>query len=419
MNTQEQEVLLSELETRVDRLRVLYDQYFLGFEKLEPTVPRKDVDRRFAVLRKEQIRNTALRFRLNVLTQKYNTYSMYWMRVCRQIEEGTYKRHVQRARQRFQSVPPPSREAEAQDARPAHEAKSDDAQDVAAVAEKAPKQVAKGVFDFSDVDLDASFDVLLGAPVPAQAASSNKGAPANAKPAPSPPPAAPARPVIRPAIQPRAGGPLHPRPPAPSSPDASSKRVAPAPAPSAIGSRPGPSGPRIAPKIAHVAPKSAPNVAPKPTDTAAASPRAPQSAAVPKLVIPEIPKAAPTTPGLGPSAPKAAPAVPSAASAPKIAPSAPSAPKIAPSAPRSGTAPSSANAPKLPPSAPAGAPSAPGSAAGRSSSPYHSPTADGGRPRPMIRPHQPERSRPAPDATNERGPSHPGPNKGAPGPKNS
>ena len=101
MTPQEQETAIGELEERTDRLRVLYEQYFLGFEKLEPTIPRKDVDRRFAILRKEQIRNTALRFRLNVVTQKYNTYSMYWIRICRQIENGTYTKHLKRAQKRF------------------------------------------------------------------------------------------------------------------------------------------------------------------------------------------------------------------------------------------------------------------------------------------------------------------------------
>lgn len=101
MTPKEQEIAIGELEERVDRLRALYEQYFLGFEKLEPSVPRKDVDRRFAILRKQQIRNTALRFRFNVLTQKFNTYQMYWVRICRQIEEGTFKRHVRRANERF------------------------------------------------------------------------------------------------------------------------------------------------------------------------------------------------------------------------------------------------------------------------------------------------------------------------------
>ncbi|MDB4938799.1 MAG: hypothetical protein JWP87_5771 [Labilithrix sp.] len=101
MNPKEQEIAIGELEERVDRLRNIYEQYFLGFEKLEPTVPKKDVDRRFAILRKEQIRNTAMRFRFQVVTQKYNTYAIHWVRICRQIEEGTYKRHVRKAKARF------------------------------------------------------------------------------------------------------------------------------------------------------------------------------------------------------------------------------------------------------------------------------------------------------------------------------
>lgn len=101
MNPKEQEIAIGELEERVDRLRNIYEQYFLGFEKLEPTVPRKDVERRVALLRKEQIRNTALRFRFHVVTQKYTTYATHWVRICRQIEEGTYKRHIRKAKARF------------------------------------------------------------------------------------------------------------------------------------------------------------------------------------------------------------------------------------------------------------------------------------------------------------------------------
>jgi hypothetical protein len=100
----ELEIAIRELEERVDRLRALYEQYFMGFERLEPTIARKDVERRFVLLRKDQIRNTAQRFKFNVITQKYSTYTMYWTRICRQIEEGTYKRHVKRAQARFGNV---------------------------------------------------------------------------------------------------------------------------------------------------------------------------------------------------------------------------------------------------------------------------------------------------------------------------
>jgi hypothetical protein len=104
---QDIEKLVADLEIAVDRLRSLYEQYFMGIEKIEPAVARKDVDRRIYVLRKEQIRNTALRFRFQMILQRYNTYQSHWQRVCREIENGTYKRHLARAQKRFASAPPP------------------------------------------------------------------------------------------------------------------------------------------------------------------------------------------------------------------------------------------------------------------------------------------------------------------------
>ncbi|HLK39835.1 MAG TPA: MXAN_5187 C-terminal domain-containing protein [Polyangiaceae bacterium] len=101
VETTEVEKLVGELEIAVDRLRSLYEQYFMGIEKLEPTVPRKDVDRRIHTLRKEQIRNTAQRFRFQMVLQRYNTYQTHWQRICREIENGTYKRHLLKANQRF------------------------------------------------------------------------------------------------------------------------------------------------------------------------------------------------------------------------------------------------------------------------------------------------------------------------------
>jgi hypothetical protein len=93
---------LEELEVRVERLRALYEQYFLGIEKVEPSVVRKDVDRRIWTLRREQIRNTGKRFKLNTIIQRYNTFQQYWMRICREIENGTYRRHLLRARKNLE-----------------------------------------------------------------------------------------------------------------------------------------------------------------------------------------------------------------------------------------------------------------------------------------------------------------------------
>ncbi|HEY3254206.1 MAG TPA: MXAN_5187 C-terminal domain-containing protein [Polyangiaceae bacterium] len=97
MENAELEVALEELESRLERLRALYEQYFMGIERIEPAIPRKDIDRRIYVLRREKIRNTAKRFKLQTIISRYNTFQQYWQRICREIENGTYKRHVIRA----------------------------------------------------------------------------------------------------------------------------------------------------------------------------------------------------------------------------------------------------------------------------------------------------------------------------------
>lgn len=91
---------VEDLEPRIDRLRALYEQYFMGLEKLQPTTLRREVDRKFWQLRKIRIQNTRLRFRLQMLIQRYNTYQQYWGRVLREMDRGTYRRDVLRAAKR-------------------------------------------------------------------------------------------------------------------------------------------------------------------------------------------------------------------------------------------------------------------------------------------------------------------------------
>src|SRR5262245_29217096 len=73
----------------------------MGIERLEPMILRKDVDRRLWALRREQIRNTGMRFKLETTIQRYNTYQQYWARIVREIENGTYHRDLTRAVARF------------------------------------------------------------------------------------------------------------------------------------------------------------------------------------------------------------------------------------------------------------------------------------------------------------------------------
>lgn len=90
------EELLEELQGRLERLRALYEQYFMGIERMEPQTARKEVTRKIAELQQLALRNTALRYRFNMLTQKFGVYQSYWNRTVREIEKGTYFRDVAR-----------------------------------------------------------------------------------------------------------------------------------------------------------------------------------------------------------------------------------------------------------------------------------------------------------------------------------
>ncbi len=94
---------LSVVEGKLDRLKALYEQYFQGLERLEPSIPRRDIERRIDQLRRNIPRNTALRFRFQQMTQRYTTFTVYWGRTIRQIEEGTFKRDLIKVQKRRQA----------------------------------------------------------------------------------------------------------------------------------------------------------------------------------------------------------------------------------------------------------------------------------------------------------------------------
>lgn len=100
MNSKQFEAALADADTRLSRLRALYEQWFAGVERLEPTQQRDAFEKLMKALRNECPNNTAARFRQQQLTQRYVTYTTYWRRVARQIEEGTYHRDVVKARRR-------------------------------------------------------------------------------------------------------------------------------------------------------------------------------------------------------------------------------------------------------------------------------------------------------------------------------
>jgi len=70
-----------------------YDMYFMGISKTPPRDKERELKLMFRELQDTVINNTALRFRLKTLRARYNTLRMFWLRTCKQIEEGTYRKH--------------------------------------------------------------------------------------------------------------------------------------------------------------------------------------------------------------------------------------------------------------------------------------------------------------------------------------
>ena len=106
---------LDELDEALTNLHVLYEKYFLGIDRRPPDQERKRVSTRTRELRTQMIRNTALKFRINTLFAKLISFERMWDRTLREIEDGTYKRDVFKAKyriaQREKKPPAPAQEA--------------------------------------------------------------------------------------------------------------------------------------------------------------------------------------------------------------------------------------------------------------------------------------------------------------------
>ena len=85
---------LTTIEGKLNRLRVLYDQYFMGIERLEPLSSRNDLDKVFMRSGLPKARNSVLKFRYRSLQQRYTSMKSYWDRIVRMIEDGKIRRGI-------------------------------------------------------------------------------------------------------------------------------------------------------------------------------------------------------------------------------------------------------------------------------------------------------------------------------------
>ncbi|MBM4335498.1 MAG: hypothetical protein FJ108_06240 [Deltaproteobacteria bacterium] len=84
---------LDELDQGLKRLRVEYDQFFLGILKRPPEVLQGRMQKIIVKYANQILRKTHQKFRFNQLNSKFQIYRQQWGRTLRQIESGTYRGH--------------------------------------------------------------------------------------------------------------------------------------------------------------------------------------------------------------------------------------------------------------------------------------------------------------------------------------
>jgi len=90
------EARLGEMEKKMDRLRSMYESYFMGMERIPPDTARREMNRMMLEMQQVSIVASALRFRFQSLSQKWVLQSTYWNRTMREIEAGSFRRDVAR-----------------------------------------------------------------------------------------------------------------------------------------------------------------------------------------------------------------------------------------------------------------------------------------------------------------------------------
>ncbi|MGE6760379.1 MXAN_5187 C-terminal domain-containing protein [Corallococcus interemptor] len=94
-----------EMEAAIAELRNSYEQYFMGMERQAPIRAHEDLKKRMFKLKGAFVRSTAVKFRVQSLHNKFLTYERLWTRTLQEIEAGTYRRDLAKARRRAEKKP--------------------------------------------------------------------------------------------------------------------------------------------------------------------------------------------------------------------------------------------------------------------------------------------------------------------------
>lgn len=85
---------LDSIQQEQKELEIRYEQYFSGVEKREPLQDRKNLARKLRHYTNRRIVWTDMKFRYQGIMSRFMTYSHYWDRILRLMDEGKYHRHT-------------------------------------------------------------------------------------------------------------------------------------------------------------------------------------------------------------------------------------------------------------------------------------------------------------------------------------
>ena len=90
-------VEMDELEMKMFRLKIVYEKYFNGLEKLEPSRDREDLRRQLRAMGRKHFSTTAQRYRYQTLKARFTSLDQYLTRNLVLIERGTHPKFRFRA----------------------------------------------------------------------------------------------------------------------------------------------------------------------------------------------------------------------------------------------------------------------------------------------------------------------------------
>ncbi|MEE9381882.1 MAG: MXAN_5187 C-terminal domain-containing protein [Nannocystaceae bacterium] len=91
---------LNQLEERLELLKIAFERYFSGVDRVPPVREQASVRRAFRSLLRLKSSNSVYRYRASGLRQRLAVYEQHWARILRAIEDGSYTRVVAEGKRR-------------------------------------------------------------------------------------------------------------------------------------------------------------------------------------------------------------------------------------------------------------------------------------------------------------------------------